>query len=124
MGENEKWLRMDDLIGRKANNSVWIPLWGYVEDRNESGDVPRRYDECRIYNSLLVPVEKKKEAMRMSLSDLHPMVDRYAVIGKDPYFSAHAERNGYDSVLGTYLVAKRCYVDGGDYAYNIYLDLI
>lgn len=124
MGENEKWLRMDDLIGRNANNSVWIPLWGYVEDRNESGDVPRRYDECRIYNSLLVPVEKKKEAMRMSLSDLHPMVDRYAVIGKDPYFSAHAERNGYDSVLGTYLVAKRCYVDGGDYAVNIDQDLI
>ena len=124
MTEDEKWLRMGDLIGRKSTGCVWVPIWGYVEEQSPGNDVPRRYDECRIYNSLLVSTEKKKEAMRLSLSDLHPKIDRYAVIGSDPYFSAHAERDGYDTVLGTYLVIQRCYFDGGDYAVNIDQDLL
>lgn len=124
MTEDEKWLRMGDLIGRKSSGCVWVPIWGYVEEQYPGNDVPRRYDECRIYNSLLVSAEKKKEAMRLSLSDLHPKIDRYAVIGTDPYFSAHAERNGYDTVLGTYLVVQRCYVDRGDYCVNIDQDLL
>ncbi len=124
MTENEKWLRMGDLIGRKSSACVWVPIWGYVEEQYPGNDVPCRYDECRIYNSLLVSTEKKKEAMRLGLSDLHPKIDRYAVIGRGPYLSAHVERDGYDSVLGTYLVIQRCYVDRGDYCVNIDQDLL
>lgn len=124
MNEDEKWLRMNDFVSRKSGDCVWIPIWGYVEEQYPGDDVPRRYDECRIFNSLLVSCDKKKESLHKTLSDLHPKIDRYAVIGTDPYFSAHCERDGYDTTLGTYLVIKRCYNEGGDYIVNIDQDLV
>lgn len=120
MTMDEKWLRMDDVILRKSKDRPWIPVWGYVEDKYNGAGLPRRYDECRIYNSLLVAVKDKKSAMKLSLSEIHPMAARYAVNGSDSYLSTRIERIGFDSVFGSLLVVKQNYVDDG--AYNIFID--
>lgn len=123
--EDKKWLSLMDISRKKFVDGVWIPLWGYVEKKftARDGDIGR-HDECRIFNTLLVPKENKKIAMKNGVPELHPMTDRYAVIGTDPYFPANAERDGYDTALGTYLVVKRQYGDGMGAAVSIDQNLI
>ena len=127
MDQNAKWLRMGDVVRNKFTDGVWIPLWGYVETPGEAkaGTGMGRYDECRIFNTLLVPDENKEEVVKLGVSDLHPMVDRCAVVGSDPYFSARVERNDYGDFLGTYIVVKRCYSgETGEYIISLDQDLI
>jgi hypothetical protein len=117
---NQSWFEMQDLRKRKLDNSVWVPLRSQKSIDNCIDYGYLDYQEEYIgHGSLMIPIDKKDEAEKISWSDLgggHPQ-------GLNFVFGEYSPSDIFEteSFTGTYLVLDQTFdntVDNNEWHLN------
>lgn len=121
---NQSWFEMQDIRKRKLDKSVWVPLRSQKSIRNNIEYGYLDYQEEYIgHGTLMIPIDKKDEAEKISWSDLgggHPQGLNFVYGEYSPSDIFETE-----SFSGTYLVLDQTFdnsVDNNEW--HLHQDLV